>query len=358
FVSYAGRQNDIEQYCQVLIKEIRRRVGKRLVKCVYFGGGTPSLIPIRCIENLMEKILSISQSLDIEVSLEANPGTIGVQHLKELRRIGVNRLSIGAQSLDNRDLELMGRLHNSAAVIEAMKSARSARFDNINLDLIYGIPGQSISSWKQTLEGAIDLEPEHLSLYGLSLESGTEMMNLIECGALPQINPDDSADQYEFAEEILAGKGYHHYEISNWAKAGYECIHNLVYWKHEEYIGVGAGACSYLGGHRFSNTPSLDKYLTSFTEEGGEVTESDEPINPELAAAEAAILSLRLDEGINIEKYNQDYNTNLISVYNKQIDELESYGLLENDGVNIKLTPKGRLLGNEVFWRFLPEAIE
>ncbi|MDX9803281.1 MAG: radical SAM family heme chaperone HemW [Dehalococcoidales bacterium] len=356
FVSYSGRQDAMEQYSQALTREIIQRVDNRMLKSVYFGGGTPSLLPADHISRLLECIgTHLPQNREIEISLEANPGTINHKHLYAMLSSGVNRLSIGLQSLDDGELGVLGRLHSSAEGLNAVAYARGVGFKNINLDLIYGIPGQTLPSWQYTLEGVLSLEPEHLSLYGLSLESGTAMMEKIEAGELPTIDPDVSAEQYELAEKILAAKGYRHYEISNWAKPGFECRHNMVYWKNEEYIGVGAGACSHIGGHRFLNTSSLEKYIDAFTGNGAAV-ESDETISPEMAAAEAAILALRLEEGVEISSYNNDYKTDILSVNSKEIKELESYGLIENNGVNIKLTPRGRLLGNEVFWRFLPAS--
>lgn len=346
----------MEQYTQALTREIIQRVDNRMLKSVYFGGGTPSLLPADYISRLLGCIDSfLPQDEKIEVSLEANPGTITHKHLVLMLSSGINRLSIGLQSLDDGELSVMGRLHSSAEGLKAVACARGAGFENINLDLIYGIPGQTLSSWGHTLEGVLSLEPEHLSLYGLSLEQGTAMMDKIEAGDLPAVDTDVSAEQYELAEKTLAARGYRHYEISNWAKPGFECRHNLVYWKNEEYIGVGAGACSHTEGHRFSNTASLEKYIEAFSG-GGTAVESDETINPEMAAAEAAILALRLEEGVEISRYNFNYKTDILSVHSKDIQELESYGLIENNGVNIKLTPRGRLLGNEVFWRFLPAS--
>jgi len=359
FVSYTGRLQDAERYIQTVINEISKRAGRRKVKSIYFGGGTPSLIPAGLLERLMENLKDYySQGDAIEVSLEVNPGTVNEEYLKAIKSYGINRLSIGVQSLDNKELGRLGRLHDASAAVKVMKSARSAGFDNINIDLIYGIPGQSLRSWRRTLEGVVSMEPEHLSLYGLSLEPGTAMLSQIESGKLPQTDPDLSADQYEMAEKMLEKQGYRHYEISNWAKPGYECRHNLAYWRHEEYIGAGASACSYLNNHRFTNCADLDKYMAGFESGAFVEKESDEVIDRELASAEAAILALRLDSGINIENHNRDYNTNLLAVYNTQIKELAGFGLLENNGVNIKLTNRGRLLGNEVFWRFLPERNE
>jgi oxygen-independent coproporphyrinogen-3 oxidase len=356
FVSFANRSEDIESYIEAVIREINQRVNNRRIKSVYIGGGTPTLLSVTHIECLLKSFgMRYSGFDNIEISLEANPGTVDEGYLKALKNTGVNRLSIGVQSLNDIELHTLGRSHYASDGIKAVECARNAGFDNINVDLIYGIPGQDLSSWKRTLEDIICLTPEHLSLYALSLEPGTDLQKQVESGVLSLPDLDLSADQYELAEDLLARQGYRHYEISNWAKPGYECRHNLTYWNHEEYIGVGVGACSYQDGHRFNNSDSLDRYLTSVLDQGMTAIESDEVISPELAASEAAILSLRLDVGINIERYNRDYNTDILSMYNRQIEELKGYGLLEYDEVDIKLTKKGRLLGNEVFWRFLPE---
>lgn len=340
FVSYEHREADIPAYVSALKNELEQRAGGEHVTSIYFGGGTPSLLPAEPLGNLLNNIRSLFE-LDkaAEISIEANPGTVNQTYLSAIRELGVNRLSLGVQSLNDRELEMLGRIHTSAEAMDAAKLARGAGFDNLNLDLVYGLPGQTSADWQTTLSDALAMVPEHLSLYALSLEPETPLYRMVANGQLPGIDPDLAADQYEFAEDALARHGYHHYEISNWAKPGKECRHNLVYWRNQPYLGVGAAAHSHIGRRRFANTTSLDKYLN-----GTLSSEMDETISPDLEFAESAILGLRLDEGI-------DVNTR----YHPLVEEMTGAGLLETDGGRIKLTGRGRLLGNEVFWRFLPD---
>jgi oxygen-independent coproporphyrinogen-3 oxidase len=281
-----------------------------------------------------------------EITIEANPGMVNHAYLAAIKRMGVNRLSLGVQSLNDSELAMLGRIHTAGEAGDAVKIARSAGFDNLNLDLIYGLPGQMLADWQMTLSGILALSPEHLSLYALTLEPETPMHQAIESGQLPAADPDVAADQYELAEDLLAAHGYRHYEISNWAKPGKECRHNLVYWRNLPYLGVGLAAHSHLNGHRFANTSSLDKYLADFSGKSLPAPEMDEEISPELELAETAILGLRLEDGIEVDNGAR---------YQTQVKEMAEAGLLEQAGSRIRLTGRGRLLGNEVFWRFLPE---
>ncbi|RJQ37930.1 MAG: radical SAM family heme chaperone HemW [Dehalococcoidia bacterium] len=340
FVSYAHRQTDIPAYVNALKCELEQRANREQVGSIYFGGGTPSLLPAEILGDLLAAIRSLFD-LDeaAEITIEANPGTVDRTYLADIKKAGVNRLSLGIQSLNDRELEMLGRIHTAAEAIDSVKAARNAGFDNLNLDLIYGLPGQTMKEWQMALSGALALKPEHLSLYALSLEEGTPLYRMIEDKQLPAIDPDITADQYELSENLLTQHGYRHYEISNWALPGRECHHNLVYWHNQPYLGIGVAAHSHIGNHRFANTSNLDKYLT-----GTLLPEMDEAISPDLELAETAILGLRLDEGIGVD-----------TRYQEQVEELTAAGLLERAGRRVKLTGRGRLLGNEVFWRFLPE---
>lgn len=356
FVSYEHREADIPAYLNALKNELQQRAGAEQVSSVYFGGGTPSLLPAEYLGDILATIGSLF-ILDkaAEIAIEANPGTINQTYLAAIRNLGINRLSLGVQSLNDCELELLGRIHTAVEAIEAVKLARSAGFDNLNLDLIYGLPGQSLQDWQMTLLKALAMLPEHLSLYALSLEPGTPLHQAIENKLLPVIEPDIAADQYELAEDLLAIYGYRHYEISNWAKPGKECCHNLVYWQNRPYLGIGVAAHSHLNGHRFANTTSLDKYLSDFSQESRLKPEMDEEISPDLKLAETAILGLRLDDGIDISALSHNFGIDSRTRYQKQIEEMTDAGLLEQVGGRIRLTRRGRLLGNEVFWRFLPE---
>lgn len=318
--------------------------GGERVDSIYFGGGTPSLLSPAQIGEVLDAVRSrFSVSPAAEISIEANPGTIDESYLYGIRQIGVNRLSLGVQSLRDDELKLLGRIHTAAQAEEALSLARKSGFDNVNLDFIYGLPGQSLEDWRETLDKVMTLAPEHLSLYALTLEPGTPMWRDVEDGRLPAIDPDLAADQYELAEDMLAAGGYRHYEISNWAKPGRECRHNLAYWRNEPYLGIGVAAHSCLDGHRFANTPSLDGYLSAALPP----RELDEKIGPDLRQAESVILGLRLDTGVAVAGFKDRYRRTVV--------EMTDLGLMEYSGDNIKLTRRGRLLSNEVFWRFLPD---
>ena len=356
FVSYQGRGADIPVYVNVVKKEIALCANGQRLCSVYFGGGTPSLLSAEHVGDILSLIYSsFEMSQDAEITIEANPGTVDEAHLYALRMSGINRLSIGVQSLHDRELALLGRIHTAADAKKSVRDARNAGFVNLNLDVIYGLPGGYLGSWQDTLEGIVELDSEHLSLYPLTLEDGVPMCSAIERGELSAIDPDRTASEYEMAEEFLEAKGYCHYEISNWAKQGCECQHNIVYWKNRHYLGVGLGAHSYLDGQRFANTSNLDKYLDAFLHGVYPSRSLDEVIGPELQLSEAVILGLRLCEGVCLDSIRTQFNTDLLERYEQQIEYLSGQGLLECTQQYLRLTRRGRLLGNEVFWRFLPD---
>jgi oxygen-independent coproporphyrinogen-3 oxidase len=290
-----------------------------------------------------------------EITIEANPGTVDEAYLTAIRKPGVNRLSLGVQSLNNHELAMLGRIHTAAEARDAVRLARGAGFDNLSLDLIYGLPGQTLTDWQHSLDDALALGPEHLSLYALTLEADTPMWTAIKEGSLPEIDPDISADQYELAEDRLAAHGYSHYEISNWARPGRECRHNLTYWRNVPYLGAGVAAHSCIDGHRLANSQSLDKYMADFSGKTSPLPELDEEIGPELELAETVILGLRLGEGINADDIQSRFGIDILAHYRRQVEEMADAGLLEQADGHIRLTRRGRLLSNEVFWRFLPE---
>jgi oxygen-independent coproporphyrinogen-3 oxidase len=292
-----------------------------------------------------------------EITIEANPGTIDLKYLSDIKAAGINRLSIGIQSFNDAELQMLGRIHSSGEAGAAVKEAQEAGFNNLNLDLIYGLPGQTVDDWKYNLLKALELNPEHLSLYALTLEPEEPLFKEIEDGKLPEISTDIAARQYELAEELLQRHGYVHYEISNWAKSGNECRHNLVYWLGGEYLGLGVAAHSYIEKRRSANTGGLDTYTGSLSQNILPPQEIDEIISPELEIAESIILGLRLCKGINFLDFEKRYGVDIIKRYDRQIGELLNFGLMEKDDAAIRLTPQGRLLGNEVFWRFLPDKV-
>jgi len=355
FVSYAGREVDIPIYTRALREELKAHAVGQRVSSVYFGGGTPSLLSVEQLADLMSAIRS-NYALDesAEVTIEANPGTVDGEYLSAIRALGINRISLGMQSLDDAELTLLGRIHTAAEAKESFMLARDAGFSNINLDIIYGVPGRTMNQCRDMLKKVINLAPQHLSLYPLTLDGDEPLYRAIECGKVDQLDADATADQYELAEKILKSHGYNHYEISNWSFAGYESRHNMVYWLGGPYLGVGVAAHSYIDGCRYANTPALDSYLAAFCGSKSDIREMEERIGPELELAETVILGLRLTRGIDIGDINSRFNVNLLDKYRDQVEELTALGLVESDVKSISLTPRGRLLGNEVFWRFLP----
>jgi oxygen-independent coproporphyrinogen-3 oxidase len=356
FVSFEHREADIPRYLDALKKELARRAHGEHVRSVYFGGGTPTMLPVEAIDDLFLAVRALFHvDGECEVTLEANPGTVDAEYLSTLRKSGVNRLSLGVQSLDDRELTLLGRIHTAAEAREAVCAARNAGFDNINMDLIYGLPGQTADDWCITLEGAMGMEPEHISLYGLSLEHDAPLQQAIDKHELPEIDPDLSADQYELAGDLLDARGYRHYEISNWSKSGRECRHNIVYWRNLPYLGVGVAAHSWLNGHRLANTGNVDTYMDTLLGSAVLAPDMDEEISPELQLAETIILGLRLCDGICVRDISDRFDEDILAHYGRQVGELADLGLMEYTGGNLKLTRRGCLLSNEVFWRFLPE---
>jgi len=356
FVSYEQREDGIPVYIRALEEELVRRAGGERIRSIYFGGGTPSLLSAEQIANILSTIHSLFTIGEAaEITIEANPGTVDGAYLADIRAEGVNRLSLGVQSLSDVELALLGRIHTASEARDSVRLARESGFDNLSVDLIYGLPGQTMEDWQNSLYGIMDMGPEHLSLYSLSIEADTPMLRAIEGGYLPCIDPDLSADQYELAEDLLAVRGYNHYEISNWASQGRECYHNIGYWQNLPYMGVGVAAHSYLDGHRAANTKGMDKYLAAFSNNLQLIPESDEEISTELKLAETVILGLRLCEGVCMDDIKSRFDIDLPVYYRQCIEEMVSSGLLEYSDRYVRLTRRGRLLSNEVLWRFLPD---
>jgi oxygen-independent coproporphyrinogen-3 oxidase len=369
FNSYAGLERLIPAFTDALVHELRAWAAElrgRPVSTVFLGGGTPSLMPLPALARVLDTIRA-EYALDCaaEVSLEANPGTVDEPYLRGLLDLGVNRLSIGVQSLDDGELAALDRIHDAAAARRAFAAARAAGFANVNLDLIFGIAGQTLAGWERNLQGAIALAPEHLSLYALTVEEGTPLAAQIARGLAPEPDGDLQATMYERTETILADAGYEQYEISNWCRPGYECRHNLVYWTDGEWLGLGPGAHSHLGGSRFAVVRSPGSYIQRVREaprpgltvmermpQVATVEEPDEATN----RADAAILALRLNRGLDAGGFRERFGLMPDEAFGEALKDGESLGLLERDGQVIRLTRSGRLLSNEVFVRLISAA--
>lgn len=368
FVSYPGRESLFSFYISAVAHE-GDWYGEREVDTVYIGGGTPTALGAENLLALLQSTLHVFiPTAGCEITVEANPGTVDEAFLRRLRAGGVNRLSLGVQSLDNGLLTMLGRIHSAQSAVDCVKSARRAGFRNINMDLLFGLPTQSLAQFQATLKTTLELGPEHLSLYALTLEEGTPMADAIAGGELPMPDADLAADMYEFAQEQLAGSGYMQYEISNWAQsAETQCAHNLAYWQRKPYVGLGAGAHSFLGDLRFRNTHSVEEYIALMEQSRHR---NDTPPNPApgpaavemerierpAAMAEMMFLGLRMTEGIRLDTFHDAFGTGLMEIFGDAIRELEMAGLLEVDSQRVGLTQRGRLVGNQVFYRFLPDS--
>jgi oxygen-independent coproporphyrinogen-3 oxidase len=369
FNSYAGQLRWREPYVQALLREIAwagdlarsSKVAGRLLdqpwpcRTIFFGGGTPSLLTA---EQVAEIVKAARQAFvveaDAEITLEANPGTLEEAHLVALRAAGVNRLSMGAQSFDAGLLRWMGRIHGPEEIERAFLLARGAGFENINLDFIFGLPDQRMEQWEATLERALALGPDHLSLYALIVEEGTPLHRWVEQGRVRPADEDVTAEMYLLAQRKLAAAGYAQYEISNWAWPGKACQHNLTYWRNLPYLGVGAGAHSSFAGRRFSTALQVREYLERMRRDGHAVVDTEE-ISRDLEMTETAMLALRLNTGLSEALFERRYGRRFEEVFGARLAPVEAAGLLERRAGMIRLSEQGRLLGNEVFLRLLPE---
>lgn len=365
FNTYAGLDALREPYVQALADEIQM-VGKGRhlsAHTIYFGGGTPSLLSPDQLSQLTRTCTQAFEiSKDAEISLEANPGTITVTGLQALRTLGINRLSLGVQSANGLELTLLGRIHSFPEAQETFTQARHAGFDNINLDLIYGIPNQTLGDWQATVEAVLTWEPEHISMYALSIEQGTSLHRQIARGELSAPDPDLAADMYLWASECLECAGLMQYEISNWAVPGYECRHNLQYWRNNPFLGFGAGAHGFAKDCRYWNVLSIETYLARMQESEqrdfpfSPAFEDYEQIDLQTTMAETVILSLRLvRKGISASEFERRFEHSLDEVYGPTIKDLVALGLIEDLGDCVRLTRPAYLISNQIFIRFLPE---
>jgi len=368
FNVYAHLARWREPYAEAVAREIaesRVQSPELTARSVYLGGGTPSLMPVPAIEKILRACRDTFALLpNAEITLEANPGSIDVDYLRALRAMGINRLSLGVQAFEDATLRRLNRGHTVADALTTFERARQAGFNNISLDFIYGLPLQTLEEWRATLSRAVTLQPEHLSLYALKVEEGTGLAHQIQRGKYPMPDDDLAAEMYELAEETLDAAGYAQYEISNWARelstSNLEprtSKHNLTYWRNEPYLGFGAGAHSSFGGERYWNVLSPVEYIQRI-ERGASVVAGREKISRELEMAETMILGLRLNEGIVFEEFVQRYGEDAREKYARQLREVSELGLVELTNVRVRLTPRGRLLSNEVFWRLLPDSCD
>lgn len=358
FISYSDKFNLQEEYVKKLIKEIEDN--KDLLKenditTIYIGGGTPSSIKPTLIKNILDRIYEVANIKNrekIEITIEVNPGTVTKSNLQMYKNCGINRLSIGLQSTNDNILKSIGRIHNYEQFLNTYNWAREAEFDNINVDLMLGLPNQTINDLKQSLEKIVNLKtaPNHISVYSLIVEEGTKIEKRIIDGELLLPEEEEERNQYKYTKSYLELNGYKHYEISNFARKGFKSKHNMNCWEQKQYVGFGLAAHSYINRCRYSNTDNLEKYLCG---ESNDVKIIHENQNIESMKKEYMILGLRKLEGISISKFKEKFWENPIYIFRNELQKLVEEELIIIDGDNIRLTGKGLDFANLVWEEFV-----
>lgn len=356
FISYANKIEMQDKYVQAVIKEIKhwKQQNENIkIDTIYIGGGTPSYIKseniVKIINELKDRTIE-----NAEITIEVNPGTVNIQKFEAYKKAGMNRVSIGLQSTKNDLLKLIGRIHNYEEFLETYKQARKAGFTNINIDLMIGIPNQTIQDIKKSLEDITRLNPEHISVYSLIVEDGTPICDLIEQGKLKLPNEELERNMYWYVKNYLELKGYNHYEISNFSKPKYKSIHNTNCWKQREYKGFGIAAHSYIDKNRFSNIDNLDKYIENIQENNFEkniiIQEKQNKIEQ---MKEYMLLGLRKIDGVSIQEFKNKFTENPIFLFKQELNKLSKEELIVINENQIKLTNKGLDLANIVWEEFV-----
>lgn len=344
---------DTDKYLGFLLKELSfyREKFDLPIHSIYFGGGTPSILPAEFYMNFLRQLKgSIGVSEKAEVTLEANPGTIDRQWLSEIGQAGINRLSIGVQSFDDHELITLGRNHTAETAIKAIADAKHSGLNNISIDLMFGIPGQTVDSWKSTLNESVRQRPNHISIYPLTI-SGDCSWNFEKHGYLP--DEDIVADMYADGCERLEEAGLAQYEISNFSTPGFECVHNLNYWAGGDYIGLGVSAHSKVEDTRFWNVTKFKEYESALLQ-GSVATDDSEKLDKELLLAEKLILQLRLNKGVDINHFIEENGAGNFQLFDSKLDELSQAGLIQIRDRNIRLTKRAKFMANHVFSELLP----
>ena len=360
FVSYINKSECVKEYINCMIKEIQSYDFKKYnITTIYIGGGTPSFIEsdyikeiINVIQNKLEK--NDTRWEDIEITIEVNPGTVTLEKLNDYKTVGINRISLGLQATQDRLLKQIGRIHNYKDFLEAYEILKRVGFNNINVDLMIGLPNQSIKDLKESLEKIIKLNPNHISVYSLIIEDGTPISKLLDEEKIKLPDEEIERQMYWYVKNKLELNGYNHYEISNFSKKGKESKHNLNCWKQKQYIGIGAAAHSYFKDIRYSNTNNIEEYIKNIKENNIEKNRKiEEKQTIEDKKNEFMMLGFRMIEGVNIADFKAKFVDNPLYVYREKIKKLTDEGLIEVDLNNIKLTNKGLDLANVVFEEFI-----
>lgn len=354
FNTYEGQDGLHGAYVEALVSDIERWPGEtRPATSVFFGGGTPTLLPAASLGRILRAIRRrVGLAVGAEITVEANPETVDVRYLTELRAAGFERISIGVQSLVPRVLTGLGRTHPPEVASAALAAARSAGFEDVNADLIYGSPWETDEDWERSLEGVVGAGVDHVSAYALTIEESTPLATLIKTGRTPDVDPDVQARRHELAERLLGQAGFFRYEISNWARPDRASRHNVLYWSGGDYLGFGCGAHAHIDGNRWWVT-RLPRDFVAAVDAGRSVIAGSESLERDERAGEALMLGLRLTSGVDLETFRRRFGPGAIGKRISSIAELRARGLLTDDPGRLQLTRRGTLIANEVLVRLL-----
>lgn len=355
FISYSDKCNQISNYIDSLIKEIEGfDFSNYKVTSIYIGGGTPSYVDSKYIKQILTKLHKKVDFKEVEITIEVNPGTVTRKKLQAYKEQGINRISIGLQSTKDRLLRQIGRIHTYQEFLEVYYLAKEVGFKNINVDLMLGLPNQTIQDLKESLNKIIELNPNHVSVYSLIVEEETKIANLLQEGKIELPAEEQERNMYWYVKNLLELNGYHHYEISNFAKEGKESRHNMNCWNQEEYIGFGVAAHSYINNVRFSNTSNIEEYIENMNNANYQKNVTiEEKQTLEDKRNEFMMLGFRKLDGVNISKFKEKFIENPIFLYRDKLNKLSAEGLIEIDLNHIKLTNKGLDFANLVFEEFV-----
>lgn len=352
FPSYASIDYLREDYVEALCKEIEDKASKYIIKSIFIGGGTPSYLETKEIVKVLNSIKKLELMEGMEFTMECNPGALEEEKLAAMLNGGVNRISMGLQAVQNSLLKDIGRIHSFKQFEENFNLARKVGFKNINVDLMFGLPNQSVDEWKESLEVIANLHPEHISAYSLIIEEGTAFYTLWERNKLILPSEEDEREMYEITKGVLSEYGYNQYEISNYAKEGFECYHNKVYWKSKEYLGVGSASTSFIDDKRIKNIENVKNYIDRINS-GEEIVEEITVNTIEDSMEEFVFMGLRMITGISLSEFEKRFRVNIESIYKDVIDKNINNKLLVLEGDNLKLTEKGIELSNSVMSDFI-----
>jgi len=356
FTAYVVEGQPVDDYLEALFVEMEMTVKETPpdeIRSIFIGGGTPTVLNTKQMKLLLDRIRQFFGRMeDVEFTIEANPGTTTEELLHIMREGGINRISFGAQTFRQDLLKRIGRIHGASEIGNSVEAARKAGFDNLSLDLMFGLPSQTVDDVKETLEEALRLNPEHFSCYSLKIEEGTLFHHLYERKELPLPSEDEEFEMYQLIRRTLKGNGYRQYEVSNFAKPGRESVHNSTYWLNEEYYGLGAGAHGYVGRVRHMNVKGVREYIERIRQGQRPILDSHR-VEIEEEMENFMILGLRLLSGISCQRFEKRYHQRVEDVFGRVLDSLESKVLIQRQGDRIALTEQGLLFGNDVFASFI-----